>query len=130
MGYTQLDNNKMVSNKSEQEYREYICAAMGGVAAEQVMLGSYSAGGTSDFDVATKAVKSMIANGLSSYKFAGLYMINTNANIANEINKIIQEEFDRAVSILTTKKDKIEEYSKVLLEKGIIEDEKLAELLK
>lgn len=130
LGYTQLDNNKIVSNKSEQEYREYICAAMGGVAAEQVMLGSYSAGGTSDFDVATKAVKSMIANGLSSYKFAGLYMINTNANIANEINKIIQEEFDRAVSILTTKKDKIEEYSKVLLEKGIIEDEELAELLK
>lgn len=57
-------------------------------------------------------------------------MINNNANIADEINKIIQEEFDRAVSILTIKKDKIEEYSKVLLKKGIIENEELAELLK
>ena len=51
-------------------------------------------------------------------------------NISAEINKIMTEEFTRAMDILSKQKDKIENISKVLLEKGIVENEELSTLLK
>ena len=51
-------------------------------------------------------------------------------NISSEINKIMTGKFTRAMDILSKQKDKIENISKVLLEKGIVENEELSTLLK
>ena len=130
LGYTQYDKNELLNMSTEEALRNRLCSLLAGVAAEKVMLGVYSAGGSSDFEKANIIIKHMIECGLSSYGFAGSYIISHNVDISVEINKIMTEEFDRAVGILSNQKDKIEEFSKVLSDKGIIEGNELKELLK
>ena len=129
LGYVQYDSATLCNHLTEQDYKNIICRILAGVAAEEVMLGSYSSGGQSDFEKATSIIKDMIQNGFSSYKFSGDYVIKQNVNISDEINKIMQEEYNNAFNFLSAQKDKIEKFSKILLEKGIIEGDELNDLL-
>jgi AAA+ superfamily predicted ATPase len=127
-GYVQSDTD-IIDGRTEQSYRNAICIKLAGLAAENVILGSYASGGQADIDLATELILDMIKAGLSYLGFAGSYAVDKNYNLTTEINRIMMEEFKRANEILSDKKDKIEEFSKILLEKGIIENEELDKLL-
>ena len=129
LGYTQSSKDQ-IKNCDENDFRNLICISLAGVACEQVMLGKFASGGASDFEKATAIIKHMIQNGLSSYGFSGYFIIDRNLDISAEINKIMSEEFTRAMDILSKQKDKIENISKILLEKGIVENDELKKLLK
>jgi len=113
-----------------------MCAALGGRAAEQVIFGKISTGALSDLEKVTKQARAMVtiyglsdkvgnltfydSTGQSEYGFTKPYSEQTAQVIDDEISKIIEEQYDRAVDILEKNKDKLTELAEVLLDKEVI----------
>lgn len=120
---------------TEQMYDE-ICATLGGRAAEEVIFGNISTGALSDLERVTKQAQAMVtiyglndkignisyydSSGQSEYNFNKPYSEKTAKMIDEEISKIIENQYDRAIKILTENKDKLEALSQKLLEKEVI----------
>lgn len=120
-----------------------ICAALGGRAAEQVTFGNISTGALSDLEKVTKQTNAMVTiYGLSDqignisyydssgneYGFTKPYSEVTAETIDKEISKIIENQYQRAIRILTENKDKLTQLANKLLEKEVIFKEDLEEI--
>ncbi|WP_268224714.1 ATP-dependent zinc metalloprotease FtsH [Sinomicrobium oceani] len=113
-----------------------MCAALGGRAAEKVMFGKISTGALSDLEKVTKQAKAMVtiyglndkignltyydSSGQSEYGFTKPYSEETAIVIDKEISNIIEEQYARAVKLLSENKDKLTELAERLLEKEVI----------
>lgn len=113
-----------------------MCAALGGRAAEKVMFGKISTGALSDLEKVTKQAKAMVtiyglndkignltyydSSGQSEYGFTKPYSEETAIVIDKEISNIIEEQYVRAVKLLSENKDKLTELAERLLEKEVI----------
>ena len=118
-----------------------ICAALGGRAAEQVVFGDISTGALSDLEKVTKQAQAMVSvfglndkignisyydsSEKSDYSFSKPYSEATARLIDEEISKLIEEQYTRAVQILSTNKKKLEHLAEILLEKEVIFKEDL-----
>lgn len=120
-----------------------ICAALGGRAAEEVTFGNISTGALSDLEKVTKQTNAMVTiYGLSDkignisyydssgneYGFTKPYSEVTAETIDKEISKIIENQYQRAIRILTENKDKLAQLANKLLEKEVIFKEDLEEI--
>ncbi len=119
-----------------EQMHDEICATLGGRAAEQVIFGNISTGALSDLERVTKQAQAMVtiyglnkkignisyydSSGQSEYSFSKPYSEKTAKMIDEEISKIIENQYDRAIQILTENKDKLEALSQKLLEKEVI----------
>ena len=111
-----------------------MCSALGGRAAEEIMFGKISTGALSDLEKVTKQAYAMVSiYGLSeklgniSYydpqgqsAFQKPYSEERAKLIDAEVTRIIEEQYQRALKILTENKDKLTQLAKVLLEKEVI----------
>lgn len=113
-----------------------MCAALGGRAAEQVVFGKISTGALSDLEKVTKQARAMVtiyglsdkignltyydSSGQSEYGFTKPYSEQTAELIDKEISDIIEEQYQRALSILEANKDKLSTLAEELLEKEVI----------
>ncbi|MGS2739126.1 ATP-dependent zinc metalloprotease FtsH [Sinomicrobium sp. M5D2P17] len=113
-----------------------MCAALGGRAAEKVIFGKISTGALSDLEKVTKQAKAMVtiyglndkignltyydSSGQSEYGFTKPYSEETAIVIDQEISNIIEEQYTRAVKLLSENKDKLTELADRLLEKEVI----------
>ncbi|NOQ74785.1 MAG: ATP-dependent zinc metalloprotease FtsH [Crocinitomix sp.] len=111
-----------------------MCSALGGRAAEQIMFGKISTGALSDLEKITKQAYAMVSiYGLSaklgniSYydsqgqgSFTKPYSEDRAKIIDEEVSRIIEEQYDRALKILTENKDKLVLLADALLEKEVI----------
>ena len=113
-----------------------MCAALGGRAAEQVIFGKISTGALSDLEKVTKQARAMVtiyglsdkignltyydSSGQSEYGFTKPYSEQTAELIDKEISDIIEEQYQRALSILEANKDKLTILAEELLEKEVI----------
>ncbi len=113
-----------------------MCAALGGRAAEKVIFNRISTGALSDLEKVTKQARAMVtiyglndkignltyydSSGQSEYNFSKPYSEKTAELIDQEISKLIEEQYERAVKILEENKDKLTELANVLLEKEVI----------
>ncbi|MFI8378645.1 ATP-dependent zinc metalloprotease FtsH [Leeuwenhoekiella sp. NPDC079379] len=113
-----------------------MCAAMGGRAAEKVTFDKISTGALSDLEKVTKQARMMVttyglndaignltyydSSGQNEYNFSKPYSEKTAELIDKEISKIIEEQYQRAISILEENKDKLNELAAVLLDKEVI----------
>jgi cell division protease FtsH len=113
-----------------------MCATMGGRAAEKVMFNKISTGALSDLEKVTKQARAMVtiyglneelgnityydSSGQSEYGFTKPYSEETAQKIDEEISKIIEEQYKRAISILDKNKDKLTQLADRLLEKEVI----------
>lgn len=113
-----------------------MCATMGGRAAEKVMFNSISTGALSDLEKVTKQARAMVtiyglndkvgnvtyydSSGQQEYNFSKPYSEETAVIIDKEISKVIEEQYQRAIQILTENKDKLTELAEILLEKEVI----------
>ncbi|TYB75754.1 ATP-dependent zinc metalloprotease FtsH [Bizionia myxarmorum] len=113
-----------------------MCAALGGRAAEKVMFDRISTGALSDLEKVTKQARAMVtiyglsekvgnltyydSSGQNEYGFTKPYSEKTAELIDNEISRIIEEQYHRAIKILEENKDKLTELADVLLEKEVI----------
>lgn len=121
-----------------------MCATLGGRAAEQVIFNNISTGALSDLERVTKQAQAMVtiyglsenignisyydSSGQSDYSFNRPYSEETATKIDAEIKFIIENQYQRAISILTDNKDKLDILANKLLEKEVIFREDLEEI--
>ena len=121
-----------------------ICATLGGRAAEQVAFGNISTGALSDLERVTKQAQAMVtiyglsenignisyydSSGQSEYSFGKPYSEETAKKIDVEIKDIIENQYQRAVTILHENRDKLDALAQKLLEKEVIFREDLEEI--
>ncbi|EGV44643.2 ATP-dependent zinc metalloprotease FtsH [Bizionia argentinensis JUB59] len=113
-----------------------MCAALGGRAAEKVIFNQISTGALSDLEKVTKQARAMVtiyglsekvgnltyfdSSGGNEYGFTKPYSEKTAELIDNEISRIIEEQYQRAINLLEENKDKLTQLAEVLLEKEVI----------
>jgi len=113
-----------------------MCAALGGRAAEKVMFDEISTGALSDLEKVTKQARAMVtvyglndkignltyydSSGQNDYGFSKPYSEKTAEMIDQEISKMIEHQYQRAIDLLEKHKDKLTELANVLLEKEVI----------
>ncbi|MBS9463210.1 ATP-dependent zinc metalloprotease FtsH [Flagellimonas sp. HMM57] len=113
-----------------------MCATMGGRAAERVIFNKISTGALSDLEKVTKQARAMVtiyglneelgnityydSSGNNEYGFTKPYSEETAQKIDEEISKIIEEQYQRAIKLLADNKDKLTELADRLLEKEVI----------
>jgi cell division protease FtsH len=112
-----------------------MCATLAGRAAEKVMFNRISTGALSDLEKVTKQARAMVSiYGLSEkvgnltyydssgqeYGFTKPYSETTAKLIDEEISALIEQQYQRAIQILTDNKDKLTELAERLLEKEVI----------
>jgi ATP-dependent metallopeptidase hflB len=121
-----------------------MCATLGGRAAEQVVYNNISTGALSDLEKVTKRAQAMVtiyglndkignisyydSSGQSEYNFGKPYSEHTAKTIDEEISKLIENQYQRAIRILTENRDKLEALAGKLLEKEVIFREDLEEI--
>ncbi len=129
--------------RSEQMQDE-MCATLGGRAAEKVIFDKISTGALSDLEKVTKQARAMVtiyglndeignltyydSSGQNEYGFTKPYSEETAQKIDQEISKIIEEQYKRAVKVLLDNKDKLIELAERLLEKEVIFKEDLQKI--
>lgn len=112
-----------------------MCAALGGRAAEKVIFNKISTGALSDLEKVTKQAKMMVTvyglsdkvGNLTYYDSSGQdngfnkpYSEKTAELIDQEISKIIEEQYQRAIDLLENNKEKLTELAELLLDKEVI----------
>ena len=118
-----------------------MCATMGGRAAEKVIFDKISTGALSDLEKVTKQARAMVtiyglndkignltyydSSGQTDYNFSKPYSEKTAEMIDKEISEIVENQYQRAISILEENKDKLTELANELLEKEVIFKESL-----
>lgn len=113
-----------------------MCATLGGRAAEKVVFDKISTGALSDLEKITKQARAMVtvyglsdkignltyydSSGQNEYGFTKPYSEQTAELIDKEISDIIEAQYQRAIKLLETNKDKLSQLAEVLLEKEVI----------
>ena len=122
------------------QIEDEMCTALGGRAAEQITFGKISTGALSDLEKVTKQARAMVTiYGLNDkignrtyydptgeeYGFTKPYSEKTAQVIDEEISSIIEQQYQRALNILTENKDKLTALAELLLEREVIFKEDL-----
>jgi len=113
-----------------------MCATLGGRAAEQIIFGKISTGALSDLVKVTRQARAIVsvyglndkignityydADGQNEFGFTKPYSEETAKQIDEEISKIVEREYKRALSLLRKHKKKLTELAEHLLEKEVI----------
>jgi cell division protease FtsH len=119
-----------------EQMKDEMCATLGGRAAEKVIFNKISTGALSDLEKVTKQARAMVtiyglndeignltyydSSGQNEYGFSKPYSEQTPQTIDKEISKLIEEQYKRAVELLSNNKDKLTELAERLLEKEVI----------
>jgi cell division protease FtsH len=120
-----------------------MCATLGGRAAEQVIFGKISTGALSDLEKVTKQAYAMVGiyglndriGNLSYYDSSGdnqfqkPYSDETARTMDEEVSKLVEAAYQRALHLLTENREKLEELAQLLLEKEVIFKEDLERIL-
>ncbi len=116
-----------------------MCMALGGRAAEELIFGKISTGALSDLEKVTKQAYAMVAvyglnkriGNVSFYdsqgqqSFTKPYSEDTARVIDEEVSKMIEVQYQRALALLAANRDKLELLADKLLEKEVIFKEDL-----
>ncbi|MDA8685790.1 ATP-dependent zinc metalloprotease FtsH [Robiginitalea sp.] len=127
-----------------EQMKDEMCATLGGRAAEKVMFNKISTGALSDLEKVTKQARAMVtiyglndeignityydSSGQNEYGFTKPYSEQTAQKIDKEISQIVEEQYERAISVLDENKDKLIELAERLLEKEVIFKEDLEKI--
>ena len=111
-----------------------MCATLGGRAAEKIIFDKISTGALSDLEKVTKQARAMVTvyglndkvGNITYYDSSGQdafikpYSEETAKTIDLEISKMIEEQYNRAITILKKHKQKLNTLANLLLEKEVI----------
>ncbi len=126
-----------------EQMKDEMCATLGGRAAEKVIFNKISTGALSDLEKVTKQARAMVTiyglneeignltyydSGQNEYGFTKPYSEETAQVIDQEISKLIEEQYRRAIDVLTENEDKLTELAERLLEKEVIFKEDLQKI--
>ncbi len=138
-----LPEEKQLRNASA--FKEYLCAALGGRASEDITFGDVSSGALDDLEKVTKEAYMMVAiygfndkiGNISFYDSTGQrdagiqkpYGEETGNMIDQEVRKLIGDVYKQAKEILTSNKESLIKVAELLLQKEVIFKEDLESIL-
>ncbi len=118
-----------------------MCATLGGRAAEKVMFDKISTGALNDLEKVTRQARAIVSiyglndkignltyydsSGQGEYNFTKPYSEKTAQIIDEEISKIIETQYQRAINLLRKHKDDLIKLAEVLIEKEVIFEDNL-----
>ncbi len=121
-----------------------MCSALGGRASEEINFSKISTGALNDLERVTKQAYAMVSyfgmsekvgnisfydsNGQSDFSFTRPYSEKTAELIDKEVNKIVEEQYDRAKKILRDNLKGLVQLADQLLEKEVIFSEDLEKI--
>ena len=123
---------------TREQLQDEMCATLGGRGAEELVLGKISKGASNDLDRVTKQAYAMVVYfGMSDklpnlnyydstgqdWGFTKPYSEETAKLIDTEVQKIINEQYDRAKRILSENKEGHSKLAQVLLDREVIYSE-------
>ncbi|OQC37594.1 MAG: ATP-dependent zinc metalloprotease FtsH 4 [Bacteroidetes bacterium ADurb.Bin041] len=127
----------------EQMFDEMI-ATLGGRASEEVNFGVISTGALNDLERVTKQAYAMVmyyglnkklgnisfydSSGQQEYSFTKPYSEKTAQLIDEEVHKLIEQAYNKAVNLLTENKSKVDKLAQLLLDKEVIFSEDLEKI--
>ncbi len=113
-----------------------MCATLGGRASEKIMFDRISTGALNDLEKVTRQAKAIVtvyglndkignityydSSGQSEYNFTNPYSEKTAEIIDDEISRIIEEQYQRAIDILNHHKKELTVLAELLIEKEVI----------
>jgi len=121
-----------------------MCATLGGRAAEKVMFDKISTGALNDLEKVTRQARAIVSiyglndkignltyydsSGQSDYTFTKPYSERTAQIIDEEISRIIENQYVRAIDILKKHKSELTELAEILMEKEVIFEDNLVKI--
>ncbi len=135
-----LPEERQITTK--EQLLDEMCSALGGRAAESIIFGKISTGALSDLEKVTKQAYAMVSmyglsdkvGNISYYDSQGQqgftkpYSEETAKIIDEEVSAMIEEQYKRAVEILSENKDKLTELAEALLKDEVIFKENLIKI--
>ena len=148
-GYTMYRPSEDKSFMSKLEMEENIVSLLGGRVAEALVLGDVSTGASNDIERATKISRAMVTKYGMSERLGAIaygsgeeevflgrdftkeknYSEETSAIIDEEVKKIIDNGYQKAVKLLSDNMDKLKAVANVLLEKEKIDGEEFESIM-
>jgi len=129
-----LPEERQITTK-EQMFDE-MCATLGGRASELVNFGKISSGALNDLEKVTKTAYAMVSyygmsndignisyfdsSGQNEYGFTKPYSEKTAEKIDKAVSDIIEEQYQRAIELLTKNKEGLVKLGNILLEREVI----------
>lgn len=125
----------------KEELADRICVSLGGRAAEKIIFNQISTGALSDLDHVTQIAYSMVTvygmsekvGNVSFYRMAQQsyekpYSAETSRLIDEEVRAIIDEQYQRAIDLLNSKRSELDLLANELLEKEVLHKDDLIKL--
>ncbi|KYG75968.1 peptidase M41 [Roseivirga spongicola] len=143
LGYAQYLPKEQFLYQTEQLMDE-MCMTLGGRAAEEIIFGKISTGALSDLERVTKMAYSIVSvygmndkignisfydSKQNDYSFNKPYSEDTAKIIDQEVKKLVEQAYQRTKQLLTDKKEQLEILAKELLDKEIIFQSDLENLI-
>lgn len=142
LGYAQYTPKEQYLHRKE-DLVDRICMALGGRVAEEIFFQKISTGASSDLQNVTQIAYSMVTvYGMSESvgnvcfydpstenSFTKPYSEETGKLIDEEVRKLIKESYQRTIQLLTDKKAEVEKLAKALLEKEVLHQSDVEELI-
>eukprot|EP01025_Chloroclados_australasicus_P059153 TRINITY_DN7469_c0_g1_i1.p1 TRINITY_DN7469_c0_g1~~TRINITY_DN7469_c0_g1_i1.p1 ORF type:complete len:807 (+),score=137.38 TRINITY_DN7469_c0_g1_i1:792-3212(+) len=140
LGFAQYLPNENLLMTTEQ-IKDMMCMALGGRAAEEILLGSISTGAQNDLEKITQMAYNKVAVygmnkevGLISFppnenRIDKPYSEDTAQRIDFEVRKMIDAAYIRTQDLITSKKDLVQSLAEALLEKEVVGVEQLEAIL-
>ncbi len=119
---------------TREQMLDEICSLLGGRAAEELFTGHISSGALNDLERVTKRIYGMVAylgmsdklsnvcyyDAQSEYSFSKPYSERTSELIDSEVQRLINEQYDRAKALLSENAAKHNELADLLVEREVI----------
>jgi cell division protease FtsH len=148
-GYTRFLPDEESHYRTGSMFRDQLCTALGGHAAEELVFGEASTGPSNDIEQVTRIARAMVTRwGMSERLgprtfgrseeliFLGREISETRnysekiaEEIDDEVRRLIEEAQERARSVLREHRDLLDKLANVLLEVETLEGESLTRLL-
>ena len=149
-GYTRFLPDEESHYRTPSMFRDQLCTALGGHAAEELVFGEASTGPSNDIEQVTRIARAMVTRwGMSErlgprtfgrseeLVFLGREISETRnysekiaEEIDDEVRRLIEEAQERARNVLREHRDVLDKLATVLLEVETLEGETLTKLLK
>ena len=148
-GYTRFLPDEETHYRTRSMFRDQLCSALGGHAAEELIFGEASTGPSNDIEQVTRIARAMVTRwGMSErlgprtfgrseeLVFLGREISETRnysekiaEEIDDEVRRLIEEAQERARNVLREHRDLLDKLANVLLEVETLEGETLTRLL-